>query len=1150
MATPTQTVIELEAGSFTERDLSVDRLTGREALSEPFTFTLDFFPVSGRPLDLDALAGAGARVTLRRPDGAERHVHGILWTVELTGVAHGRPRYRARVVPKLARLGVVRRSRVFQGRSVPQIVKQVLDAAGVANRDVLQGGHAARAYCLQYRESDLEFVSRLLEEEGIFYWFEHAAGGHTLVLADAARRCARLPGDATLPYLPPHPGDTSDEEHVSRAMHALRARPAKVALKDYDFARPELAVTASAHAPGGALDLERYEYPGGFEAPSAGASLARIRLEEQRFACETFALEGSCARFFPGATFQLSGHPDGAFDRRLLLVSVRHEAAQQLAAGGGAGVEHGYRNVALAIDAGLPYRPQRRTRRPLAHAETATVVGPPGEEIHVDAHGRIKVRFHWDREGASDDSCCCFVRLAQSWAGGAWGASFVPRAGQEVLVRFLEGNPDAPLVVGAVYNGAAPPPIALPAEKTRSTVRSDSSSGGGGSNELLFEDARDAEQVWLHAQKDEAVAVERDKAQQVHHDEALEVVKDRACTVQGSQALRVGAGDATEVTGSRSLQVLGSRTTHVAARHAEEVAAAQAVTIARTATVQIGAESSQLVGAAAALSVGGAYAVNVGAVHNVAVAGARLAQIGGVYAVAVGAAHELHVAANASTKAGGDESTTVAGAVAVADGKDREESVGHEAQLLVAGEVLVAAKELCFTGDRTWTLNVGGKQILQARSGGELKLSARTITFDARGTAAFKGSAVKKTAGASPSSASAGKVKKDQAKPPRIKSASFSKTTIEPLHGDPGATPGTCAVTADVVVENVPDGKKAQVALHHCASGAMVKGTRIDCEVQGGKVVDPKTGKPPVIQFDASKLPWDPWDAPFFYLAAAVKHGALKVETPKDLKDGGKSLRVKYWSAAVGDGWADTPAGGNLTTAAEAQEIARILRSAPNSVAEPHVMKGARPTLAQWGKHLANTYAYHHGSHGTCADRTTHAFIDVDPPPKGFDDPPTCPVGNWRSVVVLSYPARGAGMSFLELGDDELRDTRAFPSTPRYLAYLDCCLAGWEPSLGRAFVARGTRYVIAFRRTIPDVDARAMARAFYSKWKAQRLDPDRIRGLFFEVGTPYHRTMRPVLIGWRYEPILDPASGALEQAVAKVQQIAEGVVNSIGSLLK
>jgi hypothetical protein len=320
----------------------------------------------------------------------------------------------------------------------------------------------------------------------------------------------------------------------------------------------------------------------------------------------------------------------------------------------------------------------------------------------------------------------------------------------------------------------------------------------------------------------------------------------------------------------------------------------------------------------------------------------------------------------------------------------------------------------------------------------------------------------------------------------------------------------------------------------------MVPGGKIDCEVKGGALVDKATGKPPVFKFGAKQLPWDPWDEPFFYYKATIE--GLKVQTPAEKS---KALRVKYFHVCLGDSWADA---GGLTTGAEAAEIAGILGGVPESKAEVRMMSMPNPTLAAWSSHFANTYAYHHGSHGTCQDRVTGKFINTKPPPKGFGDPPQCPVGNWRSVVILSKQAQ---YQYLSLGDTEVRNETTFPSMPRYLAYLDCCLAGWEPSLGRAIVSRGTWYVIAFRRTIPDNDARAMARKFHKKWaQTHKLNPNKIRDLFFEVGAPYYSSMRPVLISWRYEAILAPDAGLVERGLAAIGNFFSGVVNAIGSLFK
>jgi hypothetical protein len=349
-------------------------------------------------------------------------------------------------------------------------------------------------------------------------------------------------------------------------------------------------------------------------------------------------------------------------------------------------------------------------------------------------------------------------------------------------------------------------------------------------------------------------------------------------------------------------------------------------------------------------------------------------------------------------------------------------------------------------------------------------------------------------------------------------------------------------VKLDVKVKNVPDGKKAVITIHHCGSEAIVPGGKIACEVKGGALVDKTTGKPPVFKFGAKQLPWDPYDKPFFFYKAMIEHQGLAVQTPCDTN---KALRVKYFHVCLGDSWADA---GGLTTGAEAAEIAGILGGVPDSKAEKRMMSMPNPTLAAWSVNIANTYCYHHGSHGTCQDRVTGKFISTQPPPKGFGDPPQCPVGNWRSVVILSKQAK---FQYLPLGDTEVRDEKTFPSMPRYLAYLDCCLAGWEPSLARAIVSRGTQYVIAFRRTIPDDDARSMARKFHKKWaQTHKLNPDKIRDLFFEVGTPFYKTMRPVLVSWRYEAILAPEAGLIERALDAIGNFFSGIINAIGSLFK
>lgn len=746
MAGKARTVLELTAGPLAPNDTRVTRVRGREALSEVFRFEVEFEPATGaEPPELADLVGAEAQLAMRRADGQERIVHGVAEAVELLGIQARRPRYRLRLVPRLALLAHGADCRIFQELSVPEVVEQVLDAGDIRHRLSLSAAYAKREYCAQYRESDLAFVARLLEEEGIAWFFEHADGAHTLALADAPDAFADIPGDAAVAFRAPgHQGEDVDD-HVTAVARIQRLATQKASLRDFDFARPELLLEASA---GSAKNppLEVQEYRLAYADPAALKRLARVRLEETRVPSAELGGASDCLRFQPGLAFELADPPQPALGGKLQLLQVEHDAAW---APGAASATYACRF--LAQPAGAPFRPPRRAPRPaIAGSQTATVTGPAGEEIHTDGHGRIKVRFHWDRQGKRDDRSSCFVRVAQPWAGPGWGASRIPRIGQEVLLRFLDGDPDRPLVLGALYNGASPPPLALPGEKTRSTLRSDSSKGGGGNNELRFEDAQGAEELHLHAQKDENIAVENDKSQRVGRNESLAVAKDRARTVRGNQRHAVGKSDEVAIGGKQVLTVKGDRTTAVGLVHTESVRSTQSVSIAGLQDVRVGGGSAASVGGAAALSVGGALAVSVGAAHNTAVGGALLEEVVGARATMVGAALEETVRGDRSAAVGGDDEAEVKEVVA--------ETVNQDSTVEVAGASGVEVADLATwlaqafeLGADGFTLKVAGKKALTMQKSGAVVLWGDKVTFEASGTLTMKGAKIPKEAGESSS---------------------------------------------------------------------------------------------------------------------------------------------------------------------------------------------------------------------------------------------------------------------------------------------------------------------------------------------------------------------------------------------------------------
>jgi type VI secretion system secreted protein VgrG len=394
------------------------------------------------------------------------------------------------------------------------------------------------------------------------------------------------------------------------------------------------------------------------------------------------------------------------------------------------------------VAADVPWRPERRTPRPTVPGpQTAVVTGPPGEEIHTDAHGRIKCQFHWDREGRRDDASSCWIRVAQAWAGQGWGALYLPRIGHEVVVEFLEGDPDRPLVTGSVYNGANAPPIDLPGEKTRSTLRSASSPGSNGSNELRFEDAAGHEEVYLHAQRDLSIVVEHDKDQWVGGNEQLLVEKDRARQVGGNQTLQVDKDDSTTVGGSQTLAVTGNRATTVGGNHDEKVAGAQSISVGATRNLVVALASTESVGLAKSLSVGGAYAVTVGAAMNELVGGVKAEEVGGSRSETIGGKKSETVGGSRTLDVGGDLGEAVGGKRTLNVAKDLTVNVGGALRQTVAKACTIKAKQIVLSADDQISFKVGSATF-QLKKNGDVVIKGGKVQVKASGDIVLKGSKV------------------------------------------------------------------------------------------------------------------------------------------------------------------------------------------------------------------------------------------------------------------------------------------------------------------------------------------------------------------------------------------------------------------------
>jgi type VI secretion system secreted protein VgrG len=513
-------------------DLQVLSFTGTEGISQPYRFDLEL--VSENPdLDLEKLLHKQAFLAL---DANGSGVHGQIYRVAQGDAGKRLTRYKISLVPQLQYLHHRTNQRIYQQMSAPKIIALILDEHGIkANAYSFQLSETCpdRDYCVQYDETDLHFVQRLCEEEGIHYHFQHTPKGHLLVFGDDQTVFPKL-GQPTA-YVQGS-GMVADEPVIKGFKLRLETRTWRVTRRDYDFEKPRLQLE-SGYKPDGEStepDLEDYDYPGRFIDRARGKFLSRRALERHRADYQQAEGRGDQTTLVSGHFLEMSDHPRTEWNDLWLLTEIFHEGKQPQVLEESVPSDttdnkddfhQGYRNRFLATPWNVFYRPALEHPKPrVLGSQTAMVTGPKGEEIHCDPYGRIKVQFHWDREGQADDKTSCWMRVSSSWAGDRYGAIAIPRIGMEVLVTFLEGDPDQPLVTGCLYHKENLVPYELPANKTRTVFKTLSSPGGGGYNELRIEDKKGAEQIYLHAQ--------RDWDENIEHDQKIRVGNERHDTVE------------------------------------------------------------------------------------------------------------------------------------------------------------------------------------------------------------------------------------------------------------------------------------------------------------------------------------------------------------------------------------------------------------------------------------------------------------------------------------------------------------------------------------------------------------------------------------------------------------------------------------------
>ena len=716
-----------------------------EKLGRLFQFDLDLLSEDPEIKLKDILA---QNVTVRylRPDGEYRYFNGFVNQFSQAG-SHGNLFvYRATLRPWFWFLTRTADCRIFQNKTVPDIIKEVFRDEGFSDfEDTLSGSYREWENCVQYRETDFNFISRLMEQEGMYYFFKHEDGKHTLVLSDSISAHETVPGYEEVPYYPPEESERRERDHISDWSLNQIIQPGAYALNDYDFKKPkaDLEVKSSVSREHDQSEFEIYDYPGEYKESGDGEGYVRARIEELQSQHEEVQGAGNVAGLMTGCLFKLTNYPRDDQNREYLITSASYNLGPQEYESEGAGASDSIFSCNIsAIDKQQAFRAPRITSKPLVQGpQTATVVGKDGEEIWTDKYGRVKVQFHWDRYGEDNENSSCWIRVSHPWAGKNWGAVAIPRIGQEVIVSFIEGDPDQPIITGRVYNDDNMHPYELPANATQSGVKTRSSKQGSPDNfnELRFEDKKGSEEVYIHAEKDqnnvvennETTSVGNDRSETVGNDETISIGNNRTEDVGNDETITIG-NNRTETVGTNETITIGSnRTESVGADETVSIGSSRSVTIGSNKTETISINKAETIGAAKELTIGGAYQVTVGAAMNETVGGLKAEEIGGLKSVNVGGNSSENIGKDVSVNAGGNISEKAGKDVSVSSGKKMSLTAGDDFAIKGSKKgVIDIADELSIKC---------GKATIVLKKNGDITINGKKITMKGSGDVVIKG---------------------------------------------------------------------------------------------------------------------------------------------------------------------------------------------------------------------------------------------------------------------------------------------------------------------------------------------------------------------------------------------------------------------------
>jgi type VI secretion system secreted protein VgrG len=710
-------------------------LQGKEGIGELYEFTVGF-KSEDADIDCQALLGEACGIELEAQKGIKRYFSGQIVRFSAQGKRGKHWYYEALLAPKLWHASRRSDFKIWQNKTIQEICDEVLGNNAIHYEWRLKNSYKSWEYLVQYNESDLDFINRRLQDEGIFYWFEHTQSGEKLILGDHFSTHEPFGGYESIPFYPPDEA-VADEDHYWDWHMAREPETGKYAHKDYDFKRPSTDLSTEYADPRGHLfdQYETYAYPGNYVEKEDGANYATARLEALQQRQDSIILKGRVRGAIPGYRFTLRRHPRKDQNRELIITKATYRVGNNAYEAAGAAEQSEFEVSIEAMPADRAFKAPQRTPKPRTQGpQTAVVVGPEAEEIYTDEYGRVKVHFHWDRYGKRDGSDSCWIRVASPWAGSSYGGIHIPRIGQEVIVDHEYGDPDRPIITGRVYNAEQMPPWKLPANKTQSGFLTRSSKGGGAgeglrdgageANALRFEDARGQEQLWLHAQKDQLTEVENDEDKWVGNDrrktvdgnESNVIHKNRTETVDLDEKITVHQNRTERVDLSEEMDIGINQSFTVGAKRSKKVGVKEDDTIGKTWNISVGSLKSESIGVGYMQNVGVFKMVNLGVAYNLNVGMVMMSNVGLMRMDNVGMDHTQTVGKNYSQTVGSNDT----------------HKVGEKYELTVGGNASITVDE------KSITFKVGSS-VMVMKDDGNVLINGSTFDFSASGPVQING---------------------------------------------------------------------------------------------------------------------------------------------------------------------------------------------------------------------------------------------------------------------------------------------------------------------------------------------------------------------------------------------------------------------------